>query len=146
LAPSVCFEDPTLFSDNSTLAAGLITEWYWDFGDGSSAIVANPSHTFSSPGTKRVKLVVTSVGGCKDSITKNVTVHHLPVALFETQPQCENLDVNFTHNSYSQSGNLSLYAWNFGDGIGTSFNSNPDYDYTQPGYYSVTLRVQSQFG
>jgi PKD repeat protein len=44
------------FNDGST---GLtIQSWSWTFGDGSTATVQNPSHTYSSPGTYTVKLMI----------------------------------------------------------------------------------------
>ena len=43
------------FADTS---AGSPTSWAWDFGDGSTADVQNPAHTFASPGTYVVGLTV----------------------------------------------------------------------------------------
>ena len=36
--------------------------YIWDFGDGQTSSAANPSHTYSSPGTYTVKLTVISDG------------------------------------------------------------------------------------
>ena len=38
------------------------------------------------------------------------------------------------------------YAWNFGDGIGTSFETNPSYIYTEVGTYIVTLDASNSIG
>jgi gliding motility-associated-like protein len=51
-----------------------IQSWQWFFGDGNSATTQNTSHTYIAAGTYTVKLVVTDINGCKDSITKPVNV------------------------------------------------------------------------
>jgi gliding motility-associated-like protein len=50
-----------------------IGNWQWFFGDGGTANTQNTSHTYASAGTFTVKLIVTDINGCKDSITKAVT-------------------------------------------------------------------------
>jgi PKD repeat protein len=49
-----------LFTDLST---GVITDWNWDFGDGSSSTQQSPGHIYSTPGTYTVGLRVTGPGG-----------------------------------------------------------------------------------
>ena len=49
-----------------------ITNWYWDFGDGNTATTQNASNNYATGGTYIVKLVVTDLNGCKDSITKTI--------------------------------------------------------------------------
>jgi hypothetical protein len=38
------------------------------------------------------------------------------------------------------------YEWDFGDGVGTSTNENPTYDYTAAGTYTVSLTTTNAFG
>jgi PKD repeat protein len=42
--------------------------------------------------------------------------------------------------------NAVSYAWDFGDGMGTSRNENPTYAYGRPGTYTVTLAASCAFG
>ena len=49
-----------------------VASWQWYFGDGGTANTQNTTHTYA-PGSYTVKLVVTDINGCKDSITRNVT-------------------------------------------------------------------------
>ena len=51
-----------------------VNTWQWFFGDGATANTQNTSHTYSATGTFIVKLIVTDINGCKDSIIKNITV------------------------------------------------------------------------
>ena len=41
---------------------------------------------------------------------------------------------------------ITASAWNFGDGVGTSLNANPTYQYTTPGIYSVTYTATTASG
>ena len=54
------------FTDQST---GSITFWEWNFGDGSTSTMQNPSHTYIDPGAYTVSLTVTGSGG-SDTETK----------------------------------------------------------------------------
>lgn len=49
-------------------------KWSWDFGDGQTSALQNPSHTYAQVGVYLVKLITESSGGCMDSITKTVEV------------------------------------------------------------------------
>jgi len=43
------------FTDNSV---GVLTNWFWDFGDSITSIEQNPSHTYTEAGTYTVSLTV----------------------------------------------------------------------------------------
>jgi len=53
-----------------------ISSWQWFFGDGQTANTQNTSHTYVM-GTYTVKLIVTDINGCRDSITKNIVATSL---------------------------------------------------------------------
>ncbi len=54
------------------------SEWHWDFGDGNSASVQNPTHSYSLPGTYNVTLIV---GNCysSDTLLQTLVVQEAPV-------------------------------------------------------------------
>jgi hypothetical protein len=59
------------------------TTWQWDFGDGQSTTLQNPSHTYLEPGTYAIQLIATSEKGCVDStsselIVENVVTWYIP--------------------------------------------------------------------
>jgi gliding motility-associated-like protein len=58
------------FLDESFAAAS----WLWDFGDQGASNVQNPFHTYTFPGTYTVTLYIESNEGCKDTISKEVTI------------------------------------------------------------------------
>ena len=49
---------------------GAITQWQWDFGDGSTDTVQNPTHVFAYPQMVTVRLIVKSMAGRYDTIVR----------------------------------------------------------------------------
>jgi gliding motility-associated-like protein len=64
LFPTVSFINQT---DNATA-------FYWDFGSGDYSNLYEPNYVFPGSGTFDVKLIATNAFGCKDSISKPVTI------------------------------------------------------------------------
>ena len=62
------------FSDTSTDADGSVVSWSWDFGDGNSSTLQNPSHTYAAAGTYTAGLTVTDNEGATGSTSASVTV------------------------------------------------------------------------
>jgi len=60
----------------------------WDFGDGAVSNDTNPLHCYTNLGTYDVTLAVSSIHGCRDTLTKvsYMTVTSPPVADFEVTP------------------------------------------------------------
>lgn len=116
---NICAGDSIRFTDSSSIAAGTIISWNWNFGDGNTAIYnnANPFyHPYSAAGTYTVSLVTLSGNGCKsDTFRKTVTVSAKPTATFTIAgTACLDSVMQFT-SSYTNTSNTSWY-WNFGDG------------------------------
>jgi len=68
------------FTDQST---GEITSWAWDFGDGNTSTVQNPSHTYATLGNYTVSLTVTNSGG-SDTETRTDYIRINRIATIET--------------------------------------------------------------
>ncbi len=66
--------DSRQFIDATTTKNVGVRTWAWTFGDGGSSTLQNPTHTYSLLGTYSVKLVVSDSSGCRDSITRTITV------------------------------------------------------------------------
>jgi bacterial leucyl aminopeptidase len=62
------------FTDTSTDSDGSIASRSWNFGDGGTSTLANPTRTYASAGTYPVSLTVTDNAGASNTITKSVTV------------------------------------------------------------------------
>ncbi|OPX64950.1 MULTISPECIES: PKD domain-containing protein [unclassified Methanoregula] len=131
------------FTDMST---GSPTSWSWDFGDGGSSSLQNPSHVYLTTGTYTVTLTATNAGG-SDTETKTgyITVTDAaPVAEFNGTPRSGTrpLTVQFTDMS---TGSPTSWSWNFGDG-GTSTVRNASHTYTAAGNYTVSLTATNAWG
>ncbi len=61
------------FTDTST-DAGTIVDRSWDFGDGQTSTEDNPTHTYDTPGTFRVSLLVSNDAGLSTTASKTLTV------------------------------------------------------------------------
>lgn len=132
----VCKNQPTIFNDS---AQGTVSSWLWDFGDTTTSVAENPNHTYSGCGVFSAKLLVITTDGCKDSITKPVTVHCLPVANFSFVPVCLHQSMSFADSSTISSGSIASRLWDFGDGSPASSVQNPNHLYLNHGTYSVSL-------
>ena len=55
-----------------------ISTWQWYFGDGGTASTQNTTHTYAQ-GNYAVKLIITDINGCKDSLTKNIFASTLTI-------------------------------------------------------------------
>jgi PKD repeat protein len=116
------------------------TEWDWDFGDGTSSSVQNPSKTYTTPGTYTVTLIVSNDAGSSAPFTGTVTVAESPVAGFVAAES--GLSIGFTDTSINAP---TAWTWDFGDGT-TSTSQSPSHTYAAPGTYTVSLTVSNAAG
>lgn len=124
----------------------------WNFGDGSSSIVQNPSHTFTNnfgfDTTYTVELIAQTTFGCSDTISQAITVYPNPNAAFTDDAvlDCAPLAINFTNTS---TGHVSQ-SWDFGDGSAIDSGNNPSHIYQNQtlfiNNYTVLLTVISSNG
>ncbi len=128
-------------------------QYFWNFGDNSTladtSVTSNSVYTYASNGTFEATLIVANNAGCRDTITKTVTVNVV----------ANNSTANFTFNSTycnctcsnkvqflnTSSGTGNKYFWSFGDG-NTSTQENPYKGFAAGGTYLVTLTTINSSG
>ncbi len=112
---SACVGTPVTFNDASTTTANAtITGWSWDFGDGATALIPNPTHTYNTGNIYNVTLVATSSAGCTDTVTKPMYIQSLPVAVANDTFACvSNPVITLNGNVYGASGGLWVGNGNF---------------------------------
>ncbi|RYE17121.1 MAG: PKD domain-containing protein [Sphingobacteriales bacterium] len=71
---SGCIPVKYKFTDNSTACESTITNWYWEFGDGTTSTLKNPEHEFNSEAQFLVRLTVTDNNGNSIRRGKRITV------------------------------------------------------------------------
>ncbi|MBL0309335.1 MAG: PKD domain-containing protein [Bacteroidetes bacterium] len=130
-------------------SSGIITNYAWDFGDGSPTVnTTGPtsSHTYTTATSFTVKVTATSNQGC--SVTKTLT-NYIKIkdvtARFTTSIDsgCTPLSVRFTNTSIGQAP-LSYY-WIFGDGANDNVAS-PTHVFSITGNYKPILIVTNGSG
>ena len=139
-ADTICIGGGMMFN-NLTTNIQPITSYFWDFGDGNSSIVNNPSYTYATPGVYLVTLTVTNNGGCDSSITKPVLVNSIPFADFTHDTVCVGLATTFNDAS---SGAPGFWKWNFGDfsPVDSTSGSSVTHVYATAGLYTSTLNIK----
>jgi PKD repeat protein len=134
-----CSLTPTVFTNTTADVAGAIANYDWSFGDGTTSKTKSPSKNWTNLGPKMVTLVVTLDNGCKDEVSKELSVLTQPKANFSASDVCAGDQVVFVNNTTWPQGDIS-YNWDFGDNT-YSTNSDPSklYNIVQTTSYNVTL-------
>jgi gliding motility-associated-like protein len=119
------------------------SSYLWNFGDNTTDVSTNPTHTYSNIGTYNVSLVCYVTGSCNDTFSKIITVNPTAVAAFTANPLtgCSPLNVQFSNTST----NANNYEWSFGDNS-TSTSTNPNHTYTDSGHFTITLIAINHYG
>jgi len=113
----------------------------WDFGDGSTSVSQNPSHTYENDGSYNWSVTVTWAGqSC--SKTGTITVGGCQVtcdaSLSATSGDAP-LTIEFSASSTATGcASETTYLWEFGDG-GTSVSQTASHVYAAAGTYTYTL-------
>jgi gliding motility-associated-like protein len=134
-ADSVCQTDgAVLFTDAST---GNRVGWQWDFGDGGTSTLQNPSHTYTLAGTHQIRLVINDNIPCTDTVYHNVYVDSLPfLNLFiDRHAICEGEAVNLSLDYLKPSVSVN---WDFGDGNHWEQFDGTKHSFDQAGTYRIT--------
>jgi gliding motility-associated-like protein len=118
----------------------------WDFGDGTTSSLLNPTHTYDKEGVFPVKLTVGNAIGCEISqiLRGGITVHGRPKADFDFTPKTVNIRQNQVRFSDLSSANVSDWYWQFGR-QGTSLQKNPVFSFKDTGAVDVQLIVTTTF-
>ena len=124
------------FSDQST--GGPFISWLWNFGDGNTSTLQNPSHGYANAGTYIVCLTLYSQ---TDTCSYCDTLVYFPCNIQASFTFNSSNDPTVSFTSTSTGGNMPTYSWDFGDGnYGSGTSAVHTYQYN--GTYMVCLTVQ----
>lgn len=134
----------TVFTDSSFAFNDRIYLWQWDFGDGTSSLLKNPRKIYAKDTGYFVKLKITNVAGCSDSIINYVMVNSQPKPDFSFKNVCDKQYMRFTNQTISKQG-IQSQLWDFGD---TTYSSarNDSHLYKRPANYTVKLLINTPKG
>ena len=147
--------------------------YLWDFGDGSDRIyvealseeghykwtnqttgdvISDDStsnvvvHTYDKSNKYEVTLVTTT-SECSDDITNSLNLSGIiPGFSQDTVKVCLGTPIQFSDTSMSSFGSIVSRRWMFGDDVVTSSEENTSYTFPEAGTYSVSLKVDNQYG
>ena len=152
-APSTAaIGEPVAFDASASFDPdGRILSYLWDFGDGSTGSGVSIAHSFSSPGTFPVTLIVVDDDDAQSSHALSVFVADTsaaPVASFTIAPESAGPGetVRFdASGSYDADGKIATSRWTFGDGQ-TGEGAVVEHAYAANGTYRVDCMVTDNLG
>lgn len=118
--PPICIGTEIQFENNS-----LGQTFSWDFGDGNTSVEFAPSHTYDSPGTYEVQLIVEDNTACNyaDTMTRDVTVIAPESETLPTETICPGESVEIGPDTqYSDS---TSFLWTVDNGLNDNSIQNP---------------------
>lgn len=137
------------FVSTSTGTSSL-TNYYWTFGNGSSASGSSTSHQYSSSGWYNVTLNIYDSSGCNSRYTDSIYVRGCQVtpacsaSFYYYVDSLDSCKVHFVSNSTGTNSGTS-YGWSFGDGTYGSGSSTTK-QYSSSGSYTVKLTIYDSQG
>ena len=125
------------FKATAYTSKSAITQWSWNFGDGVTSSLQNPSHGYAQSGTYTATLLVTDKNGCTDSSKLAIVTVGGAIDFSYLQNVCNPLSVQF-----ASIGAVPVNTeWSFGNGQSVTGSTNPTITYINPGTYTVKLKV-----
>ena len=126
------------FGAGASIGAAL--SYSWSFGDGSTANIVSPSHTYAIPGNYTVTLVVTDACGTSNTSSQTISVCPLITPIFSST-----ITGTSSFNFLAQPSGLAAYSWDFGDGNNGN-GINVAHSYSSIGTFAVTLTCTDTCG
>lgn len=123
------------FTDSSTNAVS----WLWNFGDGQTSTLQNPTHTYTQTGSYNVSLVITTADGCTSTAIQQNAINFNMLGAMASGTSTDTVPpyhVQFHANSLG----ATSWLWTFGDGDSSSLE-NPSHVYTGTGPFTITLTI-----
>ncbi|MEI6823257.1 MAG: PKD domain-containing protein, partial [Bacteroidota bacterium] len=161
---SLSFINTTIHGFNNLMCdCDSTTDYFWDFGDGSTSSAYSPTHIYSSAGIYNVTLIATNYTCFNDTIIHTICVKSPPLASFSVYKNTfcasDTVNINNTSNTLSQCG-TTFYSWSIScssSGCSPSCNysytggtdstfKNPKILFNNYGNYIVTLNVNNGCG
>ncbi len=127
---------------------GTISNYAWNFGDGSTASGVSPTHAYATAGNYTATLTVTDNLGATHSATAAVAIGNSPPIANAGGSYTGETNVAISlngSNSSDSDGTITSYSWNFGDGT-TGTGVAPSHVYSSPNIYSASLTVTDNNG
>jgi gliding motility-associated-like protein len=130
---TISFIDSTTFNDP-------VRFFTWAFGDGGSSTLQNPVHQYTSPGIYNVSLMVETMSGCRDTMTKQAVIK----VVQSPQTVIGGDSVICVNSSLTHFGVFTVpdtstvrWFWNFPNGNTSTVQNPPPQTYNTAGSFMV---------
>ncbi|HWG90309.1 MAG TPA: PKD domain-containing protein [Candidatus Thermoplasmatota archaeon] len=136
------------FQDISKDVDGSIRAWSWDFGDGGTSTLRNPTHRYVREGIYNVTLVTRDNDGDTNRITKLILVRNSPPRAdfgFSPELPLAKTPVLFYDTSVDYDGSIVQSSWAF-PSLPVVNGFNYTHVFTKSGTYQVSHMVKDDRG
>ncbi|MCB0705077.1 MAG: PKD domain-containing protein [Saprospiraceae bacterium] len=122
--------------------------YYWEFGDGETSLLQNPTHTYNSSGQYDVCLNIEVNGEemCVDYVCKTISVGDSDCFAFFIYNQTGAPGQICFQDLSTFLDDVASWQWGFGDGTPNSYEQNPCHTFTCDKTYYVNLKITTISG
>lgn len=138
------------FTDNS-IPSESITNWTWNFDDGTTNLTKNPEHIFRLPDgiaqkPFNVNLTVTnkSTGASNTTIRVIDVIQPIKANFAPNLTERMNASIGVRFTDYSE-GNITSWKWDFGDGSSINTTREPTHIFPEFREYLMNLTVENSY-
>ena len=135
-----CIQLDCSFDASNSSDDGTISNYLWDFGDGSSANGVTANHSYSADAAQTIQLTVSDDLGASEVLSREIkpgTAYQPPAVRFSVG--CNGQSCQFDGSGSSDAdGSITEYHWNFGDGQ-TATGISTNHNYQRLGNLQVSL-------
>ena len=136
-----CDKAEVVFTNTTSNVDNSINAFHWDFGDGTTSDVENPTHKFPSMGNYEIRFSFSNSLGCKYSMTKTIKVNPNPEPHLSDGIICLDSSGKVVQKCVLDTGLPTegyIYQWFLNDKL-LADATESIYEASQKGSYSVTV-------
>ena len=146
---------PLTVNFSAASSTGTVSQYLWDFGDGSVASTSTINHEYTAAGTFTAQLTVTDESGSSNTASVDITLTASevtptpPTAVISSSsaagPAPLSVSFNGSGSTAESTTTITDYSWSFGDG-NSAVGATATHSFTSPGAYNTELTVTASNG
>ena len=137
----LCPDQPISFFDKTSSSFNEINFWRWDFNDGDSSKLQNPTHNYQNTGQEfLVTLISGNKYGCRDTASKTLTIPFVNVFAGNDTVIVKNTPFQF-HGTGAQ-----IYSWTPSTYMDNPMVYNPNAVFPDIGQFTYALQGITENG
>lgn len=138
-ADNGCIDVPVDFLGEQIDNITTITQWNWNFGDGSTSNQQDPTHNFSPAGTYPVVLNALASNGCvSGNVTKNISIGSVTITTIADTTILPNIPFLLNSSWAGVTSGTPGFVWSPTAGLSDPFTLRPEISIADDETYIVT--------